>query len=343
MFKLLIDTCTWLDLAKDPNHHSLLSVIEELIKLDELSLIVPRTILDEFHRHKARIADESRRSLSGVFKRVKEAVDKFGDPTKKRMVLEQLNDVDHRIPILGESAISAITRIEALLTCSALIEPSDHVKLRAAQRAIDRRAPFHRSKNSIDDAIIIETYADCIRDKASTGVRFAFVTHNTKDFSDPQGSDKIPHPDLAMYFSKIKSLYFVSIAEAVHRFRPALVTDLMLEHEWVQEPRSLTEILQSEGELTDKVWYNRHQYRKHLIENGKIKIVEKEVFPIRDHKKRPIQRDIWEGAKNSAERLERIYGPENLGPWDDFEWGMINGKLSALRWVMGEEWDELYT
>jgi len=45
----------------------------------------------------------------------------------------------------------------------------------------------------------------------------------------------------------------------------------------------------------------------------------------------------------AAKRTEDEVGVENLGPWSDFEWGMLNGKRSALRWVMGDEWDMLDT
>ena len=52
---------------------------------------------------------------------------------------------------------------------------------------------------------------------------------------------------------------------------------------------------------------------------------------------------MLKGALKAARSVERRYGQKNLGPWDDFEWGMINGKLSALRWVLGDEWDMLDT
>jgi hypothetical protein len=83
--------------------------------------------------------------------------------------------------------------------------------------------------------------------------------------------------------------------------------------------------------------------REERIEHGKIKIVEKETFPVKDHQRRPIQRDVWEGALKAAAKVEKKYGLENLGPWDDFEWGMLNGKLSALRWALADDWDMLDT
>jgi predicted transcriptional regulator len=86
VFHVLIDTCVWLDLGKNHNQQPLLEALEELIKQKRTSLILPRTVIDEFARNKARVIKESSRSLSSTIKRVKEIVGKFGDPKQRKKV-----------------------------------------------------------------------------------------------------------------------------------------------------------------------------------------------------------------------------------------------------------------
>ena len=59
-----------------------------------------------------------------------------------------------------------------------------------------------------------------------------------------------------------------------------------------------------------------------------------------------LQADIKKGMFDSMRRVEKKYGGKTAMMKyykDDFEWGMLNGKLSALRWVIGLEWDSLDT
>lgn len=103
---------------------------------------------------------------------------------------------------------------------------------------------------------------------------------------------------------------------------------LLRKYELTDVPiRTIEAILKAEEEFFDKVWYDRHQLLTQLVRAGK-----KKVHP-----------DIWKGAINAAKKVEMKRGKKNLGPHTDFDWGMINGKLSALRWVLGEEWDTLDT
>jgi hypothetical protein len=46
---LLIDTCVWLDLAKDYRQLPLLSALEELVRQGEVILIVPDIVRDSSH------------------------------------------------------------------------------------------------------------------------------------------------------------------------------------------------------------------------------------------------------------------------------------------------------
>ncbi|WP_271400150.1 PIN domain-containing protein [Salinicoccus roseus] len=343
MYKILIDTCVWLDLAKDYQQQATLDALEESIQQGKVELILPRTIIDEFERNKDRIVEQSGRSLSSTLKRVKKVIDKFGDPEQKMDVITQLNDVDHRLPMLGEAAADMVNQIERLFSSTPIIEISDAVKIRSAQRAIDKRAPFHRQRNGIGDAILIEVYADAVREKEVVENRYVFISHNTHDFSHQEKNNKLPHPDIEEYFSSTKSFYFITLGEALKYIQPEEFDDLMIEYNWLEEPRRLTEIIEAIEELGTKVWYNRHQVLREKVEEGIIQIVEEENFPIKSHSTRPIQRDIWEGALRAAEKVEEKYDSEELIPWDEFEWGMINGKLTALRWVLGDEWDMLDT
>lgn len=345
MFKVLIDTCVWLDLAQDQKQTPLLLVVERMVQNGTLSLIVPRLVCEEFRRNRERVSKASERSLTGHFQQVKEAVNKgASNARRKRALLAQLDELSHKIPLLGGSAEGTLDRIEVLMRKSPFLEPSDEAKLRATDRALNRRAPCHRdNKNSIADALIMEAYVEAVA-VGKAGERFAFVTHNRSDFSAPNTNTKLPHPDIGSHFSKIRSMYFINLAELLRRIDPSAVTELMWEQTWQQEPRRLSEILAAHDMLSQQVWYNRHKGREWAIHEGRIKIVPRDVWErgARNNQGQIID-EIWEGALRAAKSTERELGKKNLGPWTDFEWGMINGKLSAVRWMLGDDWDMLDT
>lgn len=341
MVKLLIDTCVWLDIAKTSKGEEILNLLTEFIEQDEVQIVLPEIIFSEFERNKERIISDAGKSLSSHFKKVKAMVAEHAKNESKQEILNQLDDIDKKIPTLGENAFQTISHIEDILKNAEIINVTNEIKLRATQRAIDKKAPFHLSKNSIGDSIIIESYNDFKIQNTAQEFTLMFITHNVNDFSVKNGNQKIFHEDFNDIFDSPKSQYFISLPEALNSINPDLVDEINYENDWDFEFRSLSEILEIQNEIEQKIWYNRHKFREHSIKNGETKLIERDEFTIKNSQ-RTIIKDIWEGALQSAKKVENIYGKENL-EFDDFEWGMINGKLSALRWVIGDEWDNLDT
>ena len=62
-----------------------------------------------------------------------------------------------------------------------------------------------------------------------------------------------------------------------------------------------------------------------------------------EHGQEQCNPEVWARALEAAKEIEEKYGRHNLGPYTDFEWGMLTGKMVALRWVMGCQWDDLDT
>ncbi len=343
VLRIIVDTCVWLDLAKDYRQQPVIGVLEDLVKAREIELLVPETVLDEFGRNKARVIEETRRSLQSHFRLVREAVNRFGDNASRMDTLNGLNEVDHKIATKAEAVNDSVDRIEALLKSVPALPTSDTVKQRVTERAIAKRAPYHRDRNSVGDAILVEIYAEQISAASGAHAEFAFVTHNTKDFSTVNGDRRRPHDDLESLFDAPGSTYWVSIVDLIKARDPDLLADHDSEFNFSQQSRTLSEILEAEHLLFRQVWYNRHWNLRAKIEDGKHHVV-----PEKDYSRNPYRRDqtldsVWEQALAAAKRTEEEVGLENLGPWDEFEWGMINGKLSALRWVLGDDWDMLDT
>jgi hypothetical protein len=88
-------------------------------------------------------------------------------------------------------------------------------------------------------------------------------------------------------------------------------------------------ILEAEEELFDVIWYDRKLVLLQNIEEG-------------TESNTP---EIHNGMLAAMRRVEKKYGKRKLRDYyhNDFEWGMLNGKFSALQWVMGSEWDFLDT
>jgi hypothetical protein len=347
MFNALIDTCVWLDIAENPKSGQLLDAVEVMLASGLMRLIVPRTILAEFKANRARVAKSSERSLSTHFNLVMEAVRKSdGNKRQKDQIIGYLSNADYRIPLIGGAAKATLDRVEKILNSVESIETCDAAKLRAADRALSRKAPCHQNKNSIADALLIETYFDCVK-SGKPGERFAFVTHNYTDFSQAGGNRKLPHADLAEGFSKIKSLYFNNLADCFRRIDSHLLTDAMKAIGYDMPPRSLDELLHAMARLETQVWHNRHMNLQWAVDLGKHKVVSRKEWAANHHRKGYGQthtvEEIWKGAQKARRRAERELGNGNHGPYSHFEWGMINGKLSAIRWALGDEWDMLDT
>jgi len=69
---LVVDTCVWLDLAKDYSQQALLAALEELVRIRQVSLVVPQLVTDEFKRNRDRVVEDAGRSIGGTMRRAKE-------------------------------------------------------------------------------------------------------------------------------------------------------------------------------------------------------------------------------------------------------------------------------
>lgn len=328
---LLVDTSTWLDLAKRRDGQRWIVALRVLVHQGDVGLLVPSVVIEEFERNRERVETSMTASVEQRFKLIKQDLGDFGGSDYEQ-ALRVIDGLAHEVPLIGAMTTSNFDEVLDLLRGGRTLEVTDAEHRQVVERGLNKTAPFHRSRNSVADALLIELYAKELRDTDLRSNPHAFVTSNSDDFSLPNGDKREPHPDLAVLFADEGTSYGLGVdglnGILIDQFGEEL-KELFEETDFQDEPRRLAEISAAEQEMFDRVWHHRSVQREfRLVSDGR------EDETARAH----------EIARPGRERVEAKYTkPGELGPYTDFELGMLNGKLSALRWVLGSEWDFLDT
>jgi hypothetical protein len=331
MLHLLVDTSTWLDLCKRRDGQRWIVALRLLAHQGDVELLVPRLVIDEFERNRDRVKMSMTASIAQRFKLIKQDLDDFGGSDQEQ-ALQVIADLARHVPLIGAMTTRNFSEVLELLRAGRAIEPGDEAKRRVIERGLSKQAPFHRSRNSVAYALLIELYATAIRGVDLDREPHAFVTSNSDDFSLPNGDNRQPHPDLDTLFVADGSTYGLGVDglnEILLDYFGDEIEELFAETYFEEEPRRLDEILEAERQLFDRIWYHRSLQHEYQLEDAGDDAGIEHLLAI---------------AGPGRQRVEELYAePGQLGPYTDFELGMLNGKLSALRWVLGSEWDFLDT
>ena len=165
------------------------------------------------------------------------------------------------------------------------------------------------------DSDLMAQIEELNRDFARVHVGPGQVERTAAQTSDPANSEEVgPNGHRVGYTEDGDKVEWIPDDENAGEFWPLLLR------------RNDEQILAAYNEFWDKVWWNRHQNWRRRIETGAEVLTEE-------------QQALFKRASNAAAEIEKKYGPGNLG-WDDFEWGLISGRMSALSWVLGAQWNE---
>ncbi|MGH3549663.1 MAG: PIN domain-containing protein [Pseudonocardiaceae bacterium] len=325
----MVDTSVWLDLAKRRDGQKLIHAIGQIVLGGDVELLVPSIVIDEFERNRERIERSMTTSVADRFKMLKKDLEDLSAEWH-RPAFDALAGLAHEMPLIGAMAMRNFTDILQLLNEGQPMIGTEVERDRVVRRGLQKQAPFHRNKNSTADGLLIELYATATRGLEDDEQRYCFVTSNWEDFSVQQGDQRQPHPDIADLFNETTSRYFYR----VDGLNAALGEHLGEEYEEIlemsdfqEDPRTLDEILEAEKEFFDRVWYERSLLHTYRYEHGNEEGITEAQYQV----------SLDAQARVKARR------PDLRPVESNFEWGMWNGKLSTLRWVLGSEWDFLDT
>jgi hypothetical protein len=252
MLRLLIDTSVWLDLAKRRDGQKWIVPLRLLQFQKKVELLVPSLVIEEFERNRPRAEAAVTASVLERFRLLRQDLREYGGDERQQW----LEEMTHQIPFVSAMTLQNFSEVSELLRRGRSLEPTKSDHERVIRRALEKKAPFHREKNSVADALLIELYNTEVNRKDTAKDQYGFVTSNYQDFSAPNGDRRQPHPDIAGLFVSQRSRYLYDVSGLNEVLVDHFGKEFTEESESVEfgreEPRTFAEILEAEEEYYDK-------------------------------------------------------------------------------------------
>ena len=227
MAKIILDTCSWIDLAK-PRFTEILDELEKQIKSENLVLLTNDIIIDEWKRNRERIAKEI---VSSIKANAKSAL-QLGNLMEKKdneillSLLEKYKSIEKEQIALAELHIS---KVEKLLFSGERVSINNELKLFVLERALTTLAPFHNKKNNVADALIFYSIARHMK-KYEIAIDLLFISMNYKEFCDPIDHSKL-HLELLGDVKGFAIHFFDNVGQAL-KMKSSIVDELDEYHEY---------------------------------------------------------------------------------------------------------------
>lgn len=212
---LCLDTCSILDIMRDPTRESVqahegaaaLQLLSALEAGPRLTCLVADQVLLEFDEYSAEILQETENGLKkflGNVARVQSVIAAFGGSGS----IELSHFTAH------SSRSKAV--VDRIMAAAQRAPQHPEIASRALLRVNQARTPARKGKESMKDCVVIETYLDTVTALRAAGLRskIVFASSNTKEYVGPLGGPL--KADIGQEFANLGIEYAPNLAAAKH-------------------------------------------------------------------------------------------------------------------------------
>lgn len=243
MHYITLDTNTWIYLANGTEPVRILNYIQNEVEKGNITILLPKVIVKEWHKNKDFAVKKG-----GLkhYKDVNDSLEKiakllgnnpkdesfnflFSEKTEKDDLKELIKKFKTKREDVEKAISGNIEIIDDLFKheTTIVIEIETKILLKAAEFALDKKAPFH-SRNSFADAVIFFSFTDYVLTKEIEGAWF--ITYNTADFCEKNENRKEIHSDLLPILTEGKSKFYTIVGEAINTIEKDIISREEIEY-----------------------------------------------------------------------------------------------------------------